>query len=162
MNATGRAALRVAEHSAYTGQPVEQIERAYVQHDGSLVRPALPEENRIVVQPHFEPALELALPAGNQSPHSGGDKVMLRRLFGLPSNDEYGHVADERAGAYSAMVGIGANVSLKTVMPVELVSLVSDVACPDCAPLPFGPERIWTKFDPAQYPFLEGARVVGS
>jgi predicted dehydrogenase len=137
------------------------LERGFVRPDGSLIRPALPEENRITVQPHFGRAYDLVMPSGAQGPHSGGDKVMLRRLFGAPSNDQYGHVADERAGAWSAMVGIGANTSLRTHMPVELAELVPDVPLPDYAPEPFGPAQIWKQFDPARYPFLEGARIIG-
>ncbi len=135
------------------------LERAYVNPDGSLVRPTLPEVNRITVQPHFSHAYELAMPAGADGPHSGGDVVMLRRLFRDASNDQYGHVADERAGTYSAMVGIGANASLmRDGLPVDLAALVPDVPRPDYAPAPFGPAAIWQTFDPSRYPFLEGAR----
>jgi predicted dehydrogenase len=135
------------------------LERGYVQPDGRLVRPTLPQQDRIIVQPHFSRAYELVLPKG-EGLHSGGDKVMLARLFRDASNDQYGHVADERAGAWSAMVGIAANAALKSRQPVELAELVSDVPPPDYAPEPFGPAAIWREFDPARYPFLADARTV--
>ncbi len=135
------------------------VERQYVNPDGSLVLPPLPETNRIVVQPHFSRPYQLALPEADGT-HGGGDRVMLRRLFRDASNDQYGHVADERAGAWSAMTGIAANASLAQSMPVELEALVPDVPRPEYAAEPFGPEAIWQNFDPSRYPFLDGATVI--
>jgi hypothetical protein len=132
------------------------VERPAVQPDGRLVRPPLPEQNRIVVQPHFQRAYQLVMPKA-EGTHGGGDKVMLRQLFCGASNDEYGHVADDRAGTWSAMVGIAANVSLEKRQPVELAELIPDVPRPDYVPGPFGPAEIWRTFDPSLYPFLEGA-----
>ncbi len=135
------------------------IERQAVKPDGSLVRPPAPEQDRIVVQPHFARPYELALPPA-EGLHGGGDRVMLRRLFRDASNDQYGHVADERAGAWSAMVGMAANASLLRDGAVELAGLVPDAPLPDLVADPFGPAAIWQEFDPARYPFLEGARVL--
>ena len=135
------------------------VERQAVNADGSLVRPAAPEQDRITVQPHFGRPYVLAIPT-TRGLHGGGDAVMLRRLFSAASNDEYGHVADERAGAWSAMVGMAANASLASGMAVELAGLVADVPQPEYAPEPFGPRQIWQTFDPARYPFLEGATVL--
>ncbi len=135
------------------------VERPYVQPDGRLVCPALPETNRITVQPHFARSYQLALPPSDGT-HGGGDSVMLRRLFRDASNDQYGHVADDRAGAWSALVGIAANASLATGMPVDLATLAADVPTPDYAPEPFGPQAIWREFDPARYAFLDGATIM--
>jgi predicted dehydrogenase len=135
------------------------IERSHVQVDGRLVHPPLPETNRVTVQPHFGRSYEVALPEASGL-HGGGDAVMLRRLFSAATNDEYGHVADERAGAWSALVGIAANASLKLGRSVPLDDLVADLPHPDHAPAPFGPAQIWREFDVARYPFLEGATVI--
>ncbi len=135
------------------------IERQAVNPDGSLVRPVPPEQDRITIQPHFARPYVLDIPP-TTGLHGGGDAVMLKRLFAAPSNDEYGHLADERAGAWSAMVGMAANASLATKLPVDLASLVPDVPHPDHAPNPFGPAKIWQTFDPANYPFLRGATVL--
>jgi predicted dehydrogenase len=135
------------------------VERGHVEPDGRLVRPALEETNRVRVQPHFGRTYELALPAAAGT-HGGGDAVMLRRLFGAPSNDEYGHVADDRAGAWSALVGIAANASLLSGAAVVLDDLVAGVESPDHVPGPFGPVRIWQTFEPERYPFLVGAVIV--
>ena len=135
------------------------VERSHVQPDGRLVRPALEETNRVRVQPHFGRTYELALPKATGL-HGGGDKVMLGRLFGPVSNDEYGHVADDRAGAWSAMVGIAANESLRSGSAVVLRDLVDGVESPDLIPEPYGPKQIWQNFEPERYPFLEGAEIV--
>ncbi len=135
------------------------VERSHVEPDGRLVRPALAEVNRVRVQPHFGRSYELALPLA-AGLHGGGDAVMLGRLFGPPSNDQYGHMADDRAGAWSAMVGIAANASLVSGGGVALASLVPGAERPDLAAEPFGPAQVWRAFDPARYPFLEGATVV--
>jgi len=138
---------------------LENVERSHVESDGRLVRPALPETNRVRVQPHFGRIYELALPAAGGT-HGGGDAVMLRRLFGPPTNDEYGHVADERAGTWSALVGIAANASLLSGAAVALDTLVDSAAAPDHAADPFGPAQIWREFEPERYPFLEGATIL--
>ena len=139
---------------------LRNVERQAVNPDGSLIRPAPPEQDRITVQPHFARPYVLALPEA-QGLHGGGDAVMLRRLFAEPSNDQYGHVADERAGAWSAMVGMAANASMAQGMAVDLASLMPDCPeTPDYAPDPFGPREIWRSFDASRYPFLVGARLV--
>jgi len=137
---------------------LETVERAYVRPDGGLVAPPLPEHSSIVVQPQFSRAFELALPKA-EGLHSGGDKVMLEHLFRGGSDDRYGHVADERAGAWSALVGIAANASLASGIPVSLADLAAGIPQPDLPQEPFGPAIAWQTFDPARYPFLAGARL---
>jgi hypothetical protein len=136
------------------------VERPYVQPDGSLVQPALAETNSVVVQPHFGRAYELVLPTGT-GPHAGGDKVMLASLFGTGDRapDAYGRAADERAGVWSAIVGIAADESSARGTPVEITDLLPNAPWPDYAPAPFGPRDIWRSFDAGRYHFLEGARV---
>ena len=131
------------------------VERAYVQPDGSLVRPPLPEEDRILVQPHFGRTYDLVLPSG-VGPHAGGDTVMLEALFRDGGDDRFDRVADERAGVASALVGIAANASMAVGKAIALEDLVPDL--PDAAQ----PQAVptWQAFDVARYPFLQGARIV--
>ena len=131
------------------------VERAYVQPDGRIVRPALPEEDSIRVQPHFGRTYDLVLPRG-VGLHAGGDVVMLDALFRGGGDDPFGRVADERAGVASSLVGIAANRSMTANRPVALDELVPDfpeAARPRSVPM-------WVTFDAARYPFLEGARIV--
>ena len=149
---------RVVFHGTRGRVALETVERAYVRPDGGLVAPPLPEHSSIVVQPQFSRAFELALPK-TEGLHSGVDKVMLEHLFRGGSDDRYGHVADERAGAWSALVGIAANASLASGIPVSLADLAAGIPQPDLPQEPFGPAIAWQTFDAARYPFLPGARM---
>lgn len=69
--------------------------------------------------------------------HGGGDKVMLDDMFlPTPPTDKYQRAADERAGAYSMLIGAAANLCFKTGQPVDVPPLVKDLARPDYAPMP--------------------------
>jgi hypothetical protein len=134
------------------------VERGFVRTDGSLVRPALPERSCIIVQPLFSQPYELPLPKADGM-HGGGDILMLKHLLGGDADDRYGLGADERAGAWSALVGIAANASLASGAEVSLNELASGIPEPDMAPDPFGPATDWDSFEPFRYPFLAGART---
>jgi predicted dehydrogenase len=149
---------RVVFHGTRGRVALETVERGYVRSDGALVRPPLPEHSRITVQPQFSQAYELAMP-NTAGLHGGGDRVMLERLFGGGS-DAHGLAADERAGAWSALVGIAANASLARGAPVSLADLATGIPRPAMSPEPFGPAMPWQIFDPARYPFLAGATIV--
>jgi hypothetical protein len=121
------------------------------------VRPPLPEHSRIVVQPQFSRAYQLAMP-NTEGLHGGGDRVMLERLF-RGGSDIHGLAADERAGAWSALVGIAANASLALGVPVTLAELASGIPRPDMPPKPFGSVKPWQIFDPARYRYLRNAKL---
>ena len=150
---------RVVFHGTRGRVALETVERGHVRSDGALVQPPLPEHSRITVQPQFSQAYELAMPniAGL---HGGGDRVMLERLF-RGGSDAHGLAADERAGAWSALVGIAANASLALDTPVSLADLTAGIPRPAMSLEPFGPATPWQIFDPARYPFLAGATIVG-
>lgn len=136
---------------------LETIERPYVREDGALVRPALAETSRVVVQPLFSAPYDLAIPAA-AGDHGGGDAVMLEHLFGAARSDPFERAADELSGVWAAMVGVGANASIAAGgAEIELAALVPGVARPIAKRPPFGPETPWTRFEPGDYPFLAGA-----
>jgi hypothetical protein len=68
--------------------------------------------------------------------HGGGDDVMLGEIFGDAPPDPYKRASDERAGAWSALVGIAANRSFETGQTVTIADLVTGLAPPDRAPMP--------------------------
>ena len=155
-----REGYRVVFHGERGLITLETVERPYVREDGALVRPALPETSRVVVQPLFSPPYDLAIPAA-QGDHGGGDKVMLQHLFGAADDDPYGRAADEHGGVWAATVGIGANASIAAGGDeIELAALVPNVARPRPKAPPFGPATPWARFDPAAYPFLAGATLL--
>jgi predicted dehydrogenase len=68
--------------------------------------------------------------------HGGGDDVMLTEIFGEAPADKFRRVSDERAGAYSALVGIAANKCFETGQTVRIADLVTGLTPPDRAPMP--------------------------
>lgn len=54
------------------------------------------------------------------APHGGGDYAMFEQIFGAGGADPLGRIAGSRAGAASAMIGIGADESIISGMPVKL------------------------------------------
>jgi predicted dehydrogenase len=59
----------------------------------------------------------------DQSPHGGGDWLLIDKLFGSVKDDPLGQIAGFDAGALSALVGICANESIKQHVPVELPAM---------------------------------------
>jgi hypothetical protein len=68
--------------------------------------------------------------------HGGGDDVMLEEIFGTAPADPYKRISDERAGAWSALVGIAANRCFETGKSVKIADLVTGLTPPDRAPMP--------------------------
>jgi len=84
---------------------------------------------------------------------------MLRELFGRGGADPLLRAADDRAGAWSALVGAAANASIAAAgATIRLADLAGDIDRPDPEPAAFGPEPPWRTFDPHRYPFLQSAR----
>ena len=119
----------------------------------------MPERTRLIVQPLFSQPWELALPAA-EGLHSGGDKVMLEHLFRGGPDGGFARAADERAGSWSALVGIAANRSLASGASVELADLAAGIPRPDMPTEPFGPPTPWQIFEKNRYPFLAGAKKI--
>jgi predicted dehydrogenase len=150
---------RVVFHGERGVLTLETVERAYVRVDGGLVRPALPETSSVFVQPLFSRPYRLVIPEAEGS-HGGGDRVMLEHLFREGGEDPYGRAADERSGAWSALVGIAANASIASGDEIRLSDLAGDIPRPAVPPTPFGAPPAWQAFDPSAYPFLAGATVI--
>ena len=68
--------------------------------------------------------------------HGGGDDAMLAEIFGDVPGDKYMRKSDERAGAWSALVGIAANKCFETGQTVRIADLVTGLTPPDRAPMP--------------------------
>jgi predicted dehydrogenase len=147
---------RVVFHGERGVLTLETVERAYLRADGRPVRPAPPEASRVVVQPLLSKPFQLEIPTG-EGAHGGGDRVMLEELFHEIGDDPFGRAADERGGAWSALVGIAANASIASGAEVNLGEFAGDIRRPDAAAAPFGPEPAWRTFDPSTYPFLATA-----
>lgn len=78
--------------------------------------------------------------------HGGGDRLMLEDIFAPnPPTDRFHRVADERAGAWSILVGVAANQSLKSGARVKINDLVPGLTKPDYPAMP-------TRQDPLPMP----------
>jgi hypothetical protein len=91
----------------------------------------------IRVYPLRAPAYEVPLWPSGEGGHAGGDKVMLDDLF-LPEKraDKYLRAADQRAGAYSILIGAAANHSFVSGEAVQIADLVPQIGLPDYPPMP--------------------------
>ena len=59
--------------------------------------------------------------------HGGGDPLLLQRLFsGKDMPDPLGHMAGSQAGAMSILIGIGANKSIETGVPVNIQDMLAE------------------------------------
>jgi predicted dehydrogenase len=68
--------------------------------------------------------------------HGGGDDAMLQEIFGDAPADPYRRVSDERAGAWSILVGVAANRCFETGQTVRIADHVTGLSAPDRAPMP--------------------------
>ena len=104
--------------------------------DGSVPGAIKGDGTYIRVFPLRTPAYEVKVWSG-EGGHGGGDDVMLKELFS-PERvaDKYLRAADQRAGSYSALVGIAANRCFTTGQPVEIGSLVKNIGMPDYPAMP--------------------------
>ena len=149
---------RVVFHGERGVLTLETVERPYLRPDGRPLRPPPPDTSRVVVQPQLSKPFQLEIPAGEGS-HGGGDRLMLEHIFHEVRDDPFGRAADERGGAWSALVGIAANASIDSDLEVSLEDLAADIPRPEPPVAPFGPPA-WRSFDTSAYPFLAGATVL--
>ncbi|MGP9682292.1 Gfo/Idh/MocA family protein [Brachybacterium sp. AOP3-A1-3] len=117
----GRAELEVIERA----EVIVEEEDGHAHVDPSAVAVTAPDAGvrergeRLVVQKHFEPAREVAIPEGVGG-HGGGDALLLRDVFVGPAQDELGRPSDHRDGLRAISVGICGNESLATGLPIDV------------------------------------------
>jgi len=68
---------------------------------------------------------------------------MLQDIFAPDGKtDPYLRAADQRAGAYSILTGIAANISMASGVQVNVADLVQEVGYPDYTPMPTADEPL--------------------
>ncbi len=117
----GRIEVNVVE-SGYSagGEPVTSydltdLEKNYIQ--GGV------EKTSIVVYPLFEKPYMVDIEKG-EGGHGGGDPVLLRDVIIGDKEDQFKRAAFIRDGGNAVLIGIGANHSMKSGMPVMVQELV--------------------------------------
>ena len=78
----------------------------------------------IIFQAHWQKPQVITYEQNDKGGHGGGDVRLLDHLFLGAKNDPLGHAAGYADGAKSILIGIAANKSMQTGLPVELKTLV--------------------------------------
>ena len=119
----GRAELEVIERGAVLvgDDGVVVVDPSATPSDelGDDLRPA---GDRLVLQRHWEAAVEVPIPDGIGS-HGGGDAYLLDHVFNRVTTDPLGRPAGYADGVKAVSVGIAGNLSLATGAPVLIDSL---------------------------------------
>ncbi|MDP3581116.1 MAG: Gfo/Idh/MocA family oxidoreductase, partial [Ignavibacteria bacterium] len=69
--------------------------------------------------------------------HGGGDVLMLDDVFSsTKKNDKYLRAADQRAGAYSILTGVAANLSMAQGKEIIIAELVKNIGRPEFPTMP--------------------------
>jgi predicted dehydrogenase len=130
---------RVAINGTEGRLELDVVERSFVQTASGVVgRPAVdpsvnpdhpttggatnprPAGERLLLQRHWEPAVEIPIPEG-EGAHGGGDTQLLNDIFRATGEpDPLGRRAGYRDGLRSIAIGIAANRSLESGQPVRL------------------------------------------
>jgi predicted dehydrogenase len=90
--------------------------------DSSADDDVRPRGEHLVLQRHWESAHEIPIPVGAGG-HGGGDTIMLSDILVGHDEDPLGRPADYIDGVKAIAVGIAANRSLKTGLPVTVSEL---------------------------------------
>jgi predicted dehydrogenase len=119
----GRAELEVVERGAVLigddGVVVVDPSATPSAELGSDLRPA---SERLILQRHWEAAVEVPIPDGIGS-HGGGDAYLLDHVFNHVTTDQLARPAGYPDGVKAVSVGIAGNLSLETGLPVAVESL---------------------------------------
>jgi len=119
----GRAELEVVERGAVLigddGVVVVDPSATPLAASGTNLRP---EGERLVLQRHWEAAVEVPIPDGIGS-HGGGDAYLLDHVFNRITADPLGRPAGYADGVAAVSVGIAGNLSLATGLPVLVADL---------------------------------------
>ena len=102
---------------------VEVVEAVYINASGDAAGEGVVAGTSIVVYPMFGEPYKVDFEEGKGG-HGGGDAVLLRDLFGTPTDDPYKRAAGYIDGAMSILTGVSANKSIATGLPVNVLDLV--------------------------------------
>jgi hypothetical protein len=78
----------------------------------------------IIFQAHWGKPQVISYEQNDKGGHGGGDVRLLDHLFRGAKNDPLGHSAGYYDGAKSILIGIAANKSMQTGLPVEVKTMV--------------------------------------
>jgi len=102
---------------------VEVTERSYVNAGGDKNLEGAVKSKSIMIYPMFGLGYSIPMEEG-EGGHGGGDRAMVRDIFGEPQDDPLHRAANHIDGAMSILTGIAANRSIATGRPVDIKDLV--------------------------------------
>lgn len=113
---------------------LEQLcqESSYINGDGTVQGGLIAEGTSLKIYPHFQTPYEIPIWQGKGA-HGGGDILLLEDIFGNPKPDPLRRAADYVQGAYSILLGIAANKSIKSNTLINVDDLVKGLPEPDFA-----------------------------
>jgi predicted dehydrogenase len=116
----GRLEFNVVEKSYVSGasEDFNQPGMRELEGDKSEIVP------EIIFQAHWKKPKVITYEQGDKGGHGGGDVRLLDHLFLGVKDDPLGHAAGYVDGAKSILIGIAANKSMQTGLPVEVKTLV--------------------------------------
>lgn len=98
-------------------------ESSYVSAAGSGALEGAVKRKSIIVVPMFSEPYEVEIEEA-EGGHGGGDPLLLNELFGTPGEDRFKRAASHIDGAMSILVGIAANKSIASGMPINIDDLI--------------------------------------
>ncbi len=111
-------------------------ETVYVAGDGGVQGGMKPGAQSMKIFPIRGAPYDVPVAEGTGG-HAGGDDLMLKDIFDPPQQpDRYLRCADQRAGAYSLLIGVAANYSMAAGKEIRIDDLVNDIGLPDYPPMP--------------------------
>jgi len=117
----GRLEFNVVERAYVDAEGVEDFANPGMREMGQDRSKMVPE---IIFQPHFGKPQVIEYACDNLAGHGGGDDRLLDHLFVGVKDDPLGLAAGYKDGAQSILTGIGANMSMRTGLPVKVQELI--------------------------------------
>ncbi|MFN2234017.1 MAG: Gfo/Idh/MocA family oxidoreductase [Anaerolineales bacterium] len=118
------------------------METSYTSGDGSIPGELIPQGTKISIHPLFQAAYDVEVDESGGG-HGGADPLLMADIFASEKPDDpYLRAADQRAGAYSILTGIAANLSIQQGRPIQVDSLVKGLEFPDYPAMPSSNEKI--------------------
>lgn len=105
-----------------SGKDFTQEQKDIIHHQRDFVQGG-DQETKIVVYPLFKEPYEVEVTKG-EGGHGGGDPVLLRDVLVGDQKDEFNRAAGIRDGGNAVLVGVGANYSMKSGLPVNIQELI--------------------------------------
>jgi len=117
----GRLEFNVVERAYVDAEGVEDFANPGMRELGQDRSKMVPE---IIFQPHFGKPQVIEYACDSLGGHGGGDDRLLEHLFVGVKDDPLGLAAGYKDGAQSILTGIGANMSMRTGLPVKVQELI--------------------------------------